>query len=613
MSGTHRTLFRAAILGLLLLSGVMLAVSPTRDKVNLDSVATIWGDVFRDLDAVVRTVRISSELETEFGDAIADGFWITRGSTKDSDYVSFVGARVAAHARRQDIDWTFHVVKAPYPNAWAILGGHIYISTAMLDLIETEAELAAILGHEIAHVDLFHCVDLVQNRMILERAGLQPIGFVLSMAEDFLRAGYSEVQEDESDRYGMLLAAKAGYNPLNAFDTFHKFYLEHEAASQPARPAGGPESEILESLGDLLDDYFATHPPFAHRLDALRFLLETNATAWEGQTFRTGRDTHETRLIDPSPAAGPDAWVFSENDADYLALRVELAHLLGRDKEATDFFDRLIQAFPDDNRVDALQEMLASGSRPEEIAEAPRPEIRPEETPSIEDVEDLWSRGQYAEAVALARALLAEDPGNPELKTALSRALFEQAFSEAENGQIDDAMAHYTEAIELRGGNYPSALNNLALLLAESGQEYQALLMINRAISLDSRTSLYRANRCAIQRRRGKIEDALESCEQAFGVGLPSDRGNRAWVYAQRGIVRRLTGDITGAVEDLRASLEFAESRVVRQIQEMMIGAGLYSGAPDGSVDDGLLNAIETCVRSPECFDPAVAQMDDLF
>ena len=51
----------------------------------------------------------------------------------------------------------------------------------------------------------------------------------------------------------------------------------------------------------------------------------------------------------------------------------------------------------------------------------------------------------------------------------------------------------------------------------------------------------------------------------------------------------------------------------MRQIQEMMIGAGLYSGAPDGSVDDGLLNAIETCVRSPECFDPAVAQMDDLF
>ncbi len=614
MTGTRRTLFRAVIVGLFLLSGVMITVSPTRYKVDLDALITIWGDVFRDLDAVVKTVRISTELETEFGDAIADSFWITAGPKRDAVYVSHVGARVAAEARRQDIDWTFHVVEGSYPNAWAILGGHIYITTAMLNLIETEAELAAILGHEIAHVDLYHCVDLVQNRMILERVGLGSVGFVLSMAEDFLRAGYSEVQEDESDRYGMLLAAKAGYNPLRAFDTFRKFYLEeNEEVSQVARTTGGPEGEILDSLGELLADYFASHPPFAHRLDALRFLLESNGTAWEGRTFQTGRESYDARRVDPGAAAGSDTWVFSERASDYLALRVELAHLLGRNREASDYFDRLAQAYPGDSRLDELRAMLSSRPAQGASAEPPRRGSRQAQTPSVEDVEDLWSRGRYAEAVALARSLLANDPGNPDVQSALSRALFELAFFEAENGQTEDAIAHYTEAIDLRDGTYAGALNNLAMLLAKSGQIDRALETIDRAIALENRSSLYRANRCSIQRRRGQIEDALESCERAFGVGLPRDRGNRAWVYVQRGIVRRLSDDMAGAVRDFRASLEFANPEVVRQIQTMMRGAGLYFGALDGSVDDDLLNAVEACVRSPQCFEPAVAQIDRLF
>ena len=100
MTGTRRTLFRAVIVGLFLLSGVMITVSPTRYKVDLDALITIWGDVFRDLDAVVKTVRISTELETEFGDAIADSFWITAGPKRDAAYVSHVGARVAACLRR---------------------------------------------------------------------------------------------------------------------------------------------------------------------------------------------------------------------------------------------------------------------------------------------------------------------------------------------------------------------------------------------------------------------------------------------------------------------------------------------------------------------------------
>ena len=809
ISALHRNLYRLLLAGLFVLSAVMLATSPTRYKVDLDALVGIWGDVIRDVDSVVRTIRISTELEIEFGDEIAGVYSTTASGVGDQEYVAAVGAKVAAQTRRSDIPWTFHVVDAQYSNAWAILGGHVFITTGMLDEMESEAELAGILGHEIAHIDLYHCVNLVQNQMILERLGLGDIGAIIALGERFLLLGYSEVEEAEADRYGMLLTAQAGYSPLNVFDTFRRFYLREEYG-QESEASRGPEGEIIASLSTALEDYFNTHPPFSDRLDALRAMLDANARGWEGKSFRVGRTAYADRTFVEGDAAPGENWTFSKNAPDYLAARAELAFLLGRDAEAERYLGRLREIAPEDARIDYLSGLLAGRIEPERPSVMPSPgpaietpetkipqevrdlaqdgwdefkngryaeairkleeaiarapeyrwalgnlawvyvaaglteyreperavilaeqamEIEPRSavldtignayilmgehiqareaygravaleeeyrenlrkdlvylgyltadapvsdvtgaltaaiqtghapfvlaesrdrirllmisdleqaraeyealaslypfhphiaalatelmiTAPIDRIDELSSTGDYTEAVELGRDLLSKDAGNPQLEKALSSALFEMARKETADGNLEDAIAHYTEAINLRDGNFATALNNRALLRAKSDDTYLALLDINRALELDPRKSLYHANRCLFLRLRGQNDSALTSCEMAFEVGLPEDQGNRSWVYLQRGTVRRILGDLDGASADFRGSMQLARSEIIRKVQELMTAAGFYSETIDGQLNDALLRAVEACIRLDECYEQAVVQMDQL-
>ncbi len=809
MAGLHRNLYRLLLAGLFVLSAVMLATSPTRYKVDLDALVGIWGDVIRDVDSVVRAIRISTELEIEFGDEIAGAYSTTASSVGDQEYVEAVGAKVAAQARRSDIPWTFHVVEAQYSNAWAILGGHVFITTGMLDEMESEAELAGILGHEIAHIDLYHCVNLVQNQMILERLGLGDIGAIIALGERFLLLGYSEVEEAEADRYGMLLTAQAGYSPLSVFDTFRRFYLREEYG-QESEASRGPEGEIIASLSTALEDYFNTHPPFSDRLEALRAMLDANARGWEGKSFRVGRAAYADRTYMVDDAAPVEDWTFSKDAPDYLASRAELAFLLGRDAEAERYLGRLREIAPDDARIDQLSGLLKGTIEPELLSVTPSPGSGTEapDTNSSEKVRDLahdgwedFEKGQYAEAIQKLESAIANDPYNaqtlnnlawvyvtaglpewrdPEravelakraiaigkdadrlgtlgvaytllgehvmareayeraieidpiyirrldaqlvylgylelhaprsefsealthaierghapfilaqsvdrikslslskpdqaraefealapiyplhidiallarqlgtttplarigeltaegehesavtqgrkllsfypdnvaVKYAVAEAIFQLARKETADDNLNGAIESYSEAIDLKNGSFPAALNNRALLLAKRDDTFRALLDIRRAIDLEPDVSLYHANLCLFLRLRGQNDSALTSCEMAFEVGLPEDQGNRSWVYLQRGTVRRILGDLDGASADFRGSVQLERSEIIRKVQELMTAAGFYSETIDGQINDALLQAVETCIRLDACYEQAVGQMDRL-
>ena len=225
-------------------------------------------------------------------------------------------------------------------------------------------------------------------------------------------------------------------------------------------------------------------------------------------------------------------------------------------------------------------------------------------------IAELSAAGDHAAAVELGRDLLSKNPVDTSIiDRALSSALFALAREEAGGGALEAALAHYSEAIDLRDGDFAAALNNRALLRAKGDDTYLALLDINRAIVLDPENSLYHANQCLFLRLRGQLEAALTSCEKAVEVGQPENRGNRSWVYLQRGTVRRLLGDVGGAVADFRKSLQFARTETILQVQELMTAAGLYSEEVDGRVNDALLQAAETCIRSEECYAQAIEQM----
>lgn len=119
-------------------------------------------------------------------------------------YVRGVGARVAAKARCEGCRFTFRVLDDADPNAFAVPGGFVYVTRGILALLGSEAELAAILGHEIGHVTARHAIEQWSRAK-------DPLADI-DRAHILDETGHSRDDEREADRLGVEYAARAGYD-----------------------------------------------------------------------------------------------------------------------------------------------------------------------------------------------------------------------------------------------------------------------------------------------------------------------------------------------------------------------------------------------------------------
>ena len=137
-------------------------------------------------------------------------------------YVADIGDRLASLSHRPHLPWTFTVVDHQAVNAFALPGGYIYITRGILPYLTDEAELAGVLGHEIAHVTARHAAQQ-STRAGLGGIGLavlgifvpatQPFGDLTSAALGVAFLKYGRDDERESDRLGMEYAARGGWDP----------------------------------------------------------------------------------------------------------------------------------------------------------------------------------------------------------------------------------------------------------------------------------------------------------------------------------------------------------------------------------------------------------------
>ena len=108
------------------------------------------------------------------------------------------------------LPYKFHYIPDPiFINAFALPGGHVYVGAGLLELMDSEDELAAVLGHEIEHIDHYHCAERVQREQALRKI---PLGGLVALPVEVFEAGYSKDQELEADREGTRLAVEAGYS-----------------------------------------------------------------------------------------------------------------------------------------------------------------------------------------------------------------------------------------------------------------------------------------------------------------------------------------------------------------------------------------------------------------
>jgi beta-barrel assembly-enhancing protease len=269
----------AAFVVVLLVGAAGLYFSQRRHDptpVSAKAIVAMAADAQRDLSrAPMRLTRLSDAEEIAVGKQLAAGYSISTEKLSPEQqaldsYVQQVGNAVSANAHRH-LPYSFHLVPdRGMINAFSLPGGPVYVGEGMLDLMTSEDELAAVIGHEVEHIDHYHCAERVQIEARLRNLQLGIVGAILQIPVQVWEAGYNKDEELEADREGIRLAALGGYSPYGAVTMFERFSKLHSEYLVHAR---NPEDELTQLAIQSLQGYFRSHPLPSERLAQANSLI----------------------------------------------------------------------------------------------------------------------------------------------------------------------------------------------------------------------------------------------------------------------------------------------------------------------------------------------------
>jgi predicted Zn-dependent protease len=222
-------------------------------------------------------------------------------------YVQNLGASIASRTERPNLPWTFRVVDDAAVNAFAIPGGFVYVTRGILTYLNSEAELAAILGHEIGHVTARHSVTQMSQQQLAQvglAAGMivspkvAQFGNLAQTGLGMLFLKFSRSDESEADRLGFRYMLGGGYDPRKMVDVFRML----EGVSAQAGAAGRlpqwlsshPDPENREawaarsvaSLDRDLSGLAVNRPAYLRRVDGIVFGDNPREGFFQGTLFR---------------------------------------------------------------------------------------------------------------------------------------------------------------------------------------------------------------------------------------------------------------------------------------------------------------------------------------
>lgn len=256
------------------------------------------GDVQNLVGKVQKTVEGQRDLteaeEVSLGSGIAANMLGAAPLYQDKkvqQYVNQVGNWLAAQTERADLTWHFAVLDDGEYNAFAAPGGYIFITRGLLQGLHNEAELAGVLAHEIAHVLKKHHLQalksgagkalladigstvLAKNSQLTQNGQLTPaLSKLAAVGTEMYTRGLDKEDEFEADRMGVVIAARAGYDPYGL-----------PAVLQSLQTVS-PNSAGLALM-------FKTHPSFTARLDKLALVMNDKFDAFENQPTLAPRFT----------------------------------------------------------------------------------------------------------------------------------------------------------------------------------------------------------------------------------------------------------------------------------------------------------------------------------
>ncbi len=210
---------------------------------------------------------------------------VSSSASKDADMVRRVGGRIATAitsyyrskgnpAELQGYNWEFNLVDDKQVNAWCMPGGKVVVYTGLLPVAQNEAGLAIVLGHEITHAVANHGQERISQAMLAQ--GLQLGGNIFTAGNQKANSIFNNVfgpaaqvgvllpnsrkQELEADRYGLIFAAMAGYNPREAIPFWERM-----------GQSGGGKPPV----------FLSTHPTDEQRLAGLQKYMDEALTYYK--------------------------------------------------------------------------------------------------------------------------------------------------------------------------------------------------------------------------------------------------------------------------------------------------------------------------------------------
>lgn len=219
-----------------------------------------WFDILLNGIQVIQLSNISDRQEVAIGKQInnqlvGSEIRLYRNSTINR-YINDIGQRLAQESKRPDIPYTFQVVNDKSINAFATMGGFVYVNAGLVAAADNEAELASVMAHEIGHIAARHSIQQMRQsaiaRGVASAAGLDRNTMVNIGVELALRRPNSRKDEFEADQLGLNTLEKAGYAPSGMVSFMEK----------------------LLKAGGSVPTFLSSHPATSDRIKALEQAIE---------------------------------------------------------------------------------------------------------------------------------------------------------------------------------------------------------------------------------------------------------------------------------------------------------------------------------------------------
>lgn len=237
---------------------------------------------------LVNETEIQQQAALVYKDFLGDAETKVIKSSGQAQMVQRVGKNIANAVNRflqqngygdqYDFQWEFNLIEEDQINAWCMPGGKVAVYSGILPVTKTEAGLATVMGHEIAHAIAKHSAERMSQTIVAQAGGVAVdvataeksnttravLNTAYGLGGQLALLNYSRNQESEADRLGLVFMAMAGYNPNEAIG-----FWERMAQAKQAQGGGAPP------------EFLSTHPSDARRINNIKKLLPEALTYYK--------------------------------------------------------------------------------------------------------------------------------------------------------------------------------------------------------------------------------------------------------------------------------------------------------------------------------------------